>query len=46
MDETDISTTAEAYEAAGQYDEGAQLRALRLRGLMPRHLKSKNYLSL
>ena len=37
---------AEAYEAAGQYDEGAQLRALRLRGLMPRHLKSKNFVEI
>lgn len=37
---------AEAYEANGQYDQGAQLRALRLRGLLPPHIKSKNFVEI
>lgn len=37
---------AEAYEANGQYDQGAQLRALRLRGLLPPHIKNKNFVEI
>lgn len=37
---------AEAYEAAGQYDLGANLRALRLRALLPPHVKSKNFVEI